>query len=426
MHITLTDTDLATPTLVPLQVQVQDSVQTIVLQATTSTDQRAGQFTGSMLVYSEALKEPLLQAHAQVKWGRDVLFTYEDSLPEESVTARVRMPAPDFVDPTPLEGQVLRTAESCPLLQLIKAHDPSGFHVEIVATRFWSMHDWHGVAVHESYLREQPCGLTEGGAWECKHQGTYEFPSGHGLMPGASLENVTSILEVQQEARGLCPSHMALSSSCGAMRHGIQTAVLSWTATSQDKGRVWTQCFISRQVDGAVVGPERCFRIQSERCRRCALEGESLYSIASELGTEWGLLFSINIDLLHFAVLPSGLRINTGLLYRTVKGDTVESVGVRFGIMLEHIFRANPQARSLPLLPGDDVCVAPEIAPMDACPPQAKSSTWEPIEEQYVPPDYWDNPFNWEDIEYSTDPRGIPVKVSNPLYPQRPAVPPVT
>ena len=149
---------------------------------------------------------------------------------------------------------------------------------------------------------------------------------------------------------------------------------------------------------------------------------KALHSIASGLGTEWALLFSINPDLPHFSVLPSGLRLKTGLRYRAVKGDSVESLGVRFGIMLEHIFRANPEARDRALVPGDDVCLAPALATADGCPPQAKSSTWEPIEEQYVPPDYWDNPFNWEAIEYDTDPRGLPTKRPNPLYPQRPAV----
>jgi len=151
------------------------------------------------------------------------------------------------------------------------------------------------------------------------------------------------------------------------------------------------------------------------------VRGESLDSIASDVGTQWGLLFSINSDLRHFSVVPSGLRLKTGLRYRAVEGDTVESIGVHFGILLQHLLRANPEAANSALVPGDDVCVAPGLARMDACPAQPKSSTWEPIEEQYVPPDYWDNPFNWEDVEYDSDPRGFPVKIPNTLYPQRPA-----
>ena len=422
MNIILTDTDAPTDSSVPLTVQGQNISETIELVATTSTDQRPGQFTGSLLVYSEQQAMPLPQTSAQIKWGQELSLTYHDALPDESVTVSVRMPAPDFVDPTPLEGQVLSTAENCPLLQLIKVDDPSGFEIEMVPTRYWSEHDWNGLPRHDPQARERPCGTSPAGVWTCKQQGTPAYPAGEGLLPGASLENLTSTLEVEEQEGGLCPANRELSNPCGAKRHGIQTGVLSWTSTPQDIGRVWTQCFISRQQHGAVVGPERCFRIHSERCRRCAVRNESLHSIASELGTGWALLFSINTDLRHFSVLPSGIRLNTGLRYRTVKGDTVESLGVRFGIMLEHLFRANPEARSIPVIPGNEVCVAPALVNNDACPPQPKSSTWEPIEEQYIPPDYWDNPFNWEAIEYESDPRGIPTKVPNPLYPQRPAV----
>jgi len=424
MHITLTDTDLATPSIVPLQIILQETTETIFLVAATSTDQRAGQFTGALLVYSEILPASLPESSARVKWGEELQMKYHDSLPDEIVMVQVRMPAPQFVEPTPTEGQVLSTAESCPLLQLIKVDDPNGYQVEMWPTRHWSDHDWHGVRAHNPppQDRQHPCALTQAGAWECKKGGTYDYPAGDGLMPGASLENLTSTLEEEQQVGGQCPDDRSLSRPCGTVLHGVQTGVFSWTATTQDKGRVWTQCFRARHVNGAVVGPERCFRIHSERCRRCAVKGESLYSIASGLGTEWDLLFSINPDLRHFSVLPSGLRLKTGFRYRVVKGDSIESLGVRFGVMLEHIFRANPEARARALVPGDDVCLAPVLVTADGCPPQPKSSTWEPIEEQYVPPDYWDNPFNWEAIEYDTDPRGLPTKVPNPLYPQRPAV----
>ena len=132
----------------------------------------------------------------------------------------------------------------------------------------------------------------------------------------------------------------------------MQTAVLSWTAGEQDKGRVWTQCFVARHLCGAVVGAERCFRVHAERCSRCAVAGDSLSSIASALGAHWRLLFSVNMPLRHFALLPAGMRIKTGLSYTMLQGDTVESVGARFGVMLEHLFRANPEARVSGVLPG--------------------------------------------------------------------------
>lgn len=36
------------------------------------------------------------------------------------------------------------------------------------------------------------------------------------------------------------------------------------------------------------------------------------------------------------------------------------------------------------MLPGDKVCISPLPDSSDFCPAPAKSSTWEPIEEQYV------------------------------------------
>ena len=248
----MTDTDVPTPTLVPLIVELQHATQTVFLTATTSTDERAGQFTGSMLVHSGLLGASLLEHSNPITWGQEVRLIYQDSLPEENVTTRVHMPAPDFVDPTPPEGQVLSTAENCPLVQLLKVDDPNGFQVEMVPSRFWSDHDWHGVGVHDVLLRQQPCLVTLAGAWECKAQGTSDYPAGHGLMPGASLQNITSSIEVEQIFGGLCPEQREVSTRCGALRHGIQTAVFSWTARPQDQGRVWTQCLTSRQVDGAV------------------------------------------------------------------------------------------------------------------------------------------------------------------------------
>ena len=84
MHITLTDTDLATPSIVPLQIFLQESTETILLVAATSTDQRAGQFTGELLVYSEILPASLPKSGARVKWGEELQMRYHDFLPVEA------------------------------------------------------------------------------------------------------------------------------------------------------------------------------------------------------------------------------------------------------------------------------------------------------------------------------------------------------
>lgn len=418
--ITVTDLDRDAAMHVPtVQAQLQDATTTISLTELSSPDQANGRFTGSIFVYSQHLPTQL-GLSSLLQWGETLSLTYQDSRPAESVSASFAMPAPMFVDPTPSEGSVLATAEACALVHLLKVQDTSGFQVEMVPTRFWSDHDWHGVPEHKPAQRDRPCKTSPEGVWGCQAQGSYRYPAGHGLMPGASLEHVVSSTEEQQLPGGACDPDQVLSTACGSRVVGVQTAAFSWTATAHDKGRVWTQCLVPREPHGAMLGPERCFRIHTQRCRRCSLRGESLYAIASQLGTEWGLLFSINHELRHFSVVPAGLRVQTGLMYRSVSGDTVQSLARRFGLLLQHLLDANPEASQLALVPGNDVCISPALSLPDACPPQPPSSTWEPIEEQYVPPDYWDNPFNWEDIEYSTDPRGYPTKRANPLYPQRP------
>jgi len=53
-------------------------------------------------------------------------------LADERVQVSVQMPAPVFAAPTPLEGEVLRTAQYCPLLQLLKVSDANGFRMEML------------------------------------------------------------------------------------------------------------------------------------------------------------------------------------------------------------------------------------------------------------------------------------------------------
>jgi hypothetical protein len=81
MHVTLTDIDLTTPTVVPLLVELNTyseaggGAQTIMLTAASSTDQPSGQFTGSMWVYSKTLATPLPHPHLKVEFAQQLLFS---------------------------------------------------------------------------------------------------------------------------------------------------------------------------------------------------------------------------------------------------------------------------------------------------------------------------------------------------------------
>ncbi|KAJ1468478.1 hypothetical protein T484DRAFT_1855075 [Baffinella frigidus] len=110
------------------------------------------------------------------------------------------------------------------------------------------------------------------------------------------------------------------------------------------------------------------------------IKGDSLATIAMRFGVAGDSLATI------------AMRFGT-------TGDSLATIAMRFGTTVRALLAINPDlALEASLGTGTVVCVLPMPTSLDGCPTLAKSSTWEKMEEQYIAPDYYDNPFNWEEV----------------------------
>jgi phage tail protein X len=300
---------------------------------------------------------------------------YADAMPRSSAAAAAAAPSVRFVDPSPPPMASFSAAWDCAFQLLLVAADTqpdayrlSGSSVRIYPTRYQLAGDVGGF---------RP-----------------------GLAPGMSFS--------QQSAS---PANASV--------------LVGWVPGRQDRGLSYQLCFAAADALGLVDQPspgarERCVVVGVAKCQKCLARGESLDTLSRASGTDWRLLWSMNPDVRDPADIPEGRRINASLAYAASTGDSLASLATRFGTSVRVLLALNPDAAAdAPLFPGTLVCVLPDPAAFDRCPPPRKSSTWEPLSEQYVPPDYYDNPYNWEAIQFS-DPRGLPTKTINKNYPQRP------
>ncbi len=72
---------------------------------------------------------------------------------------------------------------------------------------------------------------------------------------------------------------------------------------------------------------------------------------------------------LKLAALVAGQSIRTGLLFEAAAGDTISSIARRFGRTSTEVAAMNPHAAALGVEPGTLVCVLPDVAGNDGCPP---------------------------------------------------------
>lgn len=367
--VTLTDWDLAGKTTVPLSITTgRGASASITLNATAPNSVT---FTGRLPVSAHPLPPPPFGLSLAA--AEPIFATYVDELPSSNVVATILAPNPRFVPPFPDHNAVFETAPDCDLQIPLAASD-----------------------------------LTQE-AQRLQGSSVYITAVSHSIGGGASLPGLIA--------------GAALEANPASVRY---STTLSWRASRAQEGLNVSMCFTVREgqritsPDGALHAL-RCITVVVVRCRKCVAPGESLDSIAKLLGTQWRVIWSANPGLLDPLTIKEGVPITTALKYSAKKGDSLASIAMRFGTTVKVILSVNPtlSANSI-VAPRDEVCVVPSVEVYDMCPPQPKSSTWEPIEEQYIPPDYYDNPYSWEYIAY-TDPRGVPVKQSNPDYPQLPA-----
>jgi len=371
LQVTMTDADMiGVSQALFAEVYTSDSTQAVETVQLTATSVGSAVFTGNVLAQAHTGATKL--GVVSLRDTDSIFARYYDTQPLVAIATQVMSPRPRFIEPTPLDLAQFHTAVDCAFQIGLRGADRSLASKRLIGA---------AVLIRPTRYREKD-GIFRGG-----------------LVPGVSL------------------SHAEAGSD-------FETA-MSWTPRRDQEGRVFTMCFAVQESHGLVStlggSSERCFELTVVRCRKCARPGESLNHIALLLGSEWLTVWSFNPQIKMPQELLDGALVNTSLAYKVFVGDSLATISMRFGTTVKYLLAINAHLTAGGTLMEDDIiCVLPNQIALDGCPAQARSTTFEKLEEQYVPVDYFDNPFNWEDIQW-TDLGGKPVKTQNPDYPQIPA-----
>ena len=307
-------------------------------------------------------------------FGGDTIFVrYIDQKPASSILFFANVPMLEFITPSPSSSQQFTVYEDCPFQLLLVASDIRP-----------ALHRLNGSSISIYPSRY-------------KIEGS-DFLAG--LLPGCMF-------------------------SLKSYSYDNSTGLFTWMPRTDQQGKKVELCFGVTDSLGIILPNnsseyERCFVVEVAKCKKCVLSGESLAQVAVRYSTDWRILWSLNLELKDPENIQEGMLLNISILYSIQNLDTLVALSQRFKTTVKTLLALNPEIPdSLQVLDRGKLCIIPDTSALDSCSPPAKSSTWEPLDEQYVPPDYFDNPYNWESIDW-TDPRGQPTKSPNPKYPQRP------
>jgi len=372
LQVMMTDADLMGSGTAPAAViytsdpkQAEESVPLV------ATGVGSAVFTGNILAqaHTGTTKAGIISLR-----DTDIIFAkYQDTQPVATIVTETSSPRPRFIEPTPPDGRKFTTAVDCAFQIGLRGADRSLETKRLVGA---------AVLITPTRYRDK--------------DGTYTI----GLAPGVALS----------------PAEPGIS---------YETS-MSWTPRKEQEGGVYVMCFAVAESHGLVSSTgaesnERCYEITVARCQKCALPGEDLNRLALSLGSEWLTMWSFNHHIKRPEAVLDGALVNTALAYRVVTGDSMATISMRFGTTVKFLLALNPDLTATgDLRAGETICILPNQVALDGCPAKPRSTTWEKLEEQYIPVDYYDNPFNWEDIQW-TDLVGKPVKTQNPDYPQLPA-----
>jgi LysM repeat protein len=377
LQVTMTDADLmGSSAALTAQVYTSDANQPVETVKLTATSVGSEVFTGNVLAQAHMGVTPAGKISLR---DTDTIFVrYYDEQPATVIVEEVSAPKPRFLEPTPFDDTKFVTAVDCVFQIGLRGADRSVESQRLIGAT---------VVIKATRYRDK--------------DGTFK----NGVIPGGSL-------------------------SYAEPGTSFETS-MSWRPRPEQEGGVFISCFAVMESHSLVTTvivnntersiTERCFEISVMQCRKCALPGETLNQMALLLGSEWLTIWSLNPKIKMPQEVLDGTLVNTSLVYKVKKGDSMASLSMRFGTTVKFLLAINADLTvSGDLKVGQTICVLPNQVALDGCPPQARSTTWEKLEEQYVPVDYFDNPFNWEDIQW-TDLGGKPVKKDNPDYPQLPA-----
>jgi hypothetical protein len=317
---------------------------------------------------------PVLNNEVILHSGDDIYVRYSDYMPAANLLFSVGVPLLDFIEPSPKHLSHFSTVKDC-LFQLIL------FAADVRT-----------------------------GGKRLNGSSVIISPSRYKVKDGDFLP-------------GTIPTALF---SLGFVSDANSSGIFAWKPSAEEQGKQFEVCFSVLDLKNIfyprnISLVERCIYVTVLKCKKCLLQGESLNQIASNILTDWRILWSINPALKDPAMVAEGALINVSIPYNIRSKDSLASLAVRFKTSIKMLLSLNPDITVGSNLHNDMIlCVIPDTRFFDFCPAPPKSSTWEPLEKQYIPPDYLDNVYNWENIKW-IDPRGYPLKTPNPNFPQRPS-----
>lgn len=136
-----------------------------------------------------------------------------------------------------------------------------------------------------------------------------------------------------------------------------------WLPRRGQEGATYTVCFeVIGHLQPHVAAARRCVTISVQKCAFCAAQGDTVYSMAQEFGTDWIQLWGANPTLTTPHALPEGLMLNVGPGYDFKRGDSVNDVARRFGTTPQAILNLNPDLKSLDdVREGSHLCLTPAV-----------------------------------------------------------------
>ncbi|EKX55225.1 hypothetical protein GUITHDRAFT_160406 [Guillardia theta CCMP2712] len=229
------------------------------------------------------------------------------------------------------------------------------------------------------------------------------------------------------------PSHMIFSCLTD-FQNGNVSGTVEWNVSKGWEGFAYKLCvtayhavvpLASRSLD---LANERCFFVIVPKCSKCLTAVDTLDSVSAFYGANWIDLWSSNHQMFKtksvdvktdevfnapndrvYIEIDRNTSLKLGQSYRMNSGDTINSVSLRFGMMIENFLALNPDifaGNEFQKLDGKRVCILSSTSKYSTC-----TETPSPIfyEATYRARFYHD-----------FDVKGRPIKTYNDRYPQPP------
>jgi len=176
----------------------------------------------------------------------------------------------------------------------------------------------------------------------------------NGFKP-AEEDNVTVFLRSELDGAN---SFVPITSGNNA------SSLFTYTPPRAESGMTQQACFAARGSQGALRVQEEavtCLSVEIERCVWTVKEGESLLTLAQDLGMSWLQLWNYNKGLLQQPDkdLKTGDGIKVGQPYQVQMGDSLYNIAERFSTTVARLVALNADLKaSTDLALGQRICVS--------------------------------------------------------------------